>query len=110
MTALAPEGASAAFGSPSLEQLTGLVMELAAQLHVERARRIALQAALEAAGVLAQNASEEVAVSDDVKAKTRAALDEAMTGLVRVMTESPDVRAPLRAPARSTHQPSPMER
>ena len=38
------------------ETLAALVMELGSQLHIERARRVALEEALAAAGVLTQEA------------------------------------------------------
>ncbi len=87
------------FGAPTLEQLTGLVLELASQLHGERSRRIALEAALEGSGVLPPGACERVADQPHVRARTLAALDGAMAGLTRVMTEAADPRTPLRAKA-----------
>ncbi len=84
------------FGAPSLEQLTALVFELASQLHVERARRLALQAALEDAGFLASGAL-DAAASAAVRARAAAALDQAMRGMMRVLTENDDPRRPLRA-------------
>lgn len=91
------------YGAPTLEQLTGLVFELASQLHGERSRRIALEAALEDSGVLPPGACERVAAEPQVRARSLAALDRAMAGLTRVMTEDADPRTPLRvraAPAR----------
>ncbi len=84
------------FGAPSLDQLTGLVFELASQLHAERARRIVLEAALEEAGVLAQSACERLAPQPEVRRRSAAALDRAMAGLMRVMTKDVDPRTPLR--------------
>jgi len=87
---------SAPFGTPDAERLTGLVFELASQLHVERARRIALEAVLQKAGLLSDAAIEEAGAAPDTRAATAAALDRAMFGLMRVLTESADPRAPLR--------------
>lgn len=84
------------FGAPSLEQLSALVFELASQLHVERAQRIALQAALEEAGLLTPGALEAVGSSAAVRARSAAALDKAMNGMMRVLTEDDDPRRPLR--------------
>jgi hypothetical protein len=84
------------FGAPSLDQLTGLVFELASQLHAERVRRIALEAALEEAGVRAETACERLALQLEVRGRSVAALDRAMSGLMRVMTEDVDPRTPLR--------------
>lgn len=84
------------YGAPTLEQLTGLVFELASQLHLERARRIALEVALEDAGLLRAGAPDEAAGSDAMKARATAALDRSMSGIMRVLTESGDPRIPLR--------------
>lgn len=83
------------------ERLAGLVFELASQLHVERARRVALELALERAGVLATGAAEALATDDEYRRRAGAGLDEAMRKLMRVLAESEDPRAPLRheAPA-----------
>jgi len=90
------------FGTPTLEQLTGLVFELASQLHVERVHRIALEAALEAAGVLVPAAADGIAARADVHAKALTSLDRSMAGVMRVLTEHPDPRTPLRAPIGKT--------
>ena len=87
---------SAAFCAPSLEQLTGLVFELASQLHVERVRRIALEAALEASGLLVSDAVESAAAQPQAKARASASFDRTMAGIMRVLTEDPDPRTPLR--------------
>jgi len=87
------------YGAPTLEQLTGLVFELASQLHVERARRIALEATLEDSGLLKFNAIDFVASKTEVRQRTTAALDRAMSGIMRVLTEDANPRTPLRAQA-----------
>lgn len=84
-------------GNPSLEQLTALVFELASQLHVERAQRIALEAALERAGLLEHGAVEVGAATPEVRARVADALDRAMRSAMRVLTEDNDPRRPLRA-------------
>lgn len=84
------------YGAPSLQQLTGLVFELALQLHVERVRRIALEAALEDAAVLPPEAAERMASAPSVTERSTAALDRAMAGVMRVLTEGADQRTPLR--------------
>jgi hypothetical protein len=85
------------FGAPTLEQLTGLVFELASQLHIERAQRIALETALADAGVLAPDEPERAASQPNVRLRSAAALDRAMAGMMRVLTEDADPRTPLRA-------------
>ena len=82
----------------SLDGLAGLVFELAAQLHVERVRRTALEALLERRGLL--GADELATLADDPAFGVRCqpALDRSLDGLLRVLAERDDARAPLRAP------------
>ena len=78
------------------ERLAGLVFELASQLHIERARRIALELALERAGVLPDGAADALATDEHYRSRAGAGLDEAMRRLMRVLAESNDPRVPLR--------------
>lgn len=77
------------------ERLAGLVFELASQLQVERSQRIALELALERAGVLAPGA---LAAAGDAELRQRscAELDQALEKLLRVLMERADARGPLR--------------
>lgn len=77
-------------------RLAGLVFELAAQLHAERAARIALEQALLAAGVIQGDAIEQAADAPPARQATAAALSRSMTKLTRVLRESDDPRAPTR--------------
>jgi hypothetical protein len=77
----------------SPDRLAGLIFELAAQLHVERAHRMALERALTEAGVLAEGAVL------DPGPQAAAALDRSVRALLRVVTESGDNQVPLRAEA-----------
>jgi hypothetical protein len=82
-----------------LDRLAALVFELSAQLHVERHRRMALEQALLAKGVLA--AGDIAALADD-KPFLDAARDEAdrsLRKLMRILAEDGDRRAPLRKEA-----------
>ncbi len=80
-------------------KLAALVFELASQLHIERARRLALEAALIARGTLSQ-ADIEAAGNDAAFRRTAAeAADLAVRHLLRVLSESPDDKAPLRGEA-----------
>jgi hypothetical protein len=90
------DGPTPPFGAPDLEQLTGLVFELASQLHIERVRRIALEVALEHAGVMPPDAAERIAASVKVTERSATALERAMGGIMRVLTEDDDPRTPLR--------------
>ena len=95
-------------GAPSLDLLTGVVFELASQLHVERARRLALEAALEASGALAPGAVERAGGDPTQRARAAQALERAVAGLMRVLTEDADPRTPLRDAA--PPPPAPTER
>ena len=78
------------------ERLAGLVFELASQLQVERSQRVALELALERAGVLKPDAVAALAGDDELRRRSGNELDQAMAKLLRVLTESADARGPLR--------------
>jgi hypothetical protein len=86
-----------AFGDPRMDKLAGLVFELAAQLHVERQRRLALETALVRAGHLAPDAVASLAGDAGLLEAARADLDGSIRGLLRIVTEDGDARGPLRA-------------
>lgn len=81
---------------PDTERLTGLVFELASQLHVERAQRLALETALAREGLLAERALSAAAQDAEFTRRSREALDASMAKLMRVLTEGADPRTPLR--------------
>lgn len=83
-------------GAADLDTLAALVMELAAQLHAERHRRIALEQALAARGIVAAADIERAAQEQAVLDGARRSADESIRALLRIMSESGDVRAPLR--------------
>ncbi len=78
------------------ERLAGLVFELASQLQVERSQRVALELALERAGVLKPDSVASLAGDDELRRRSNSELDQAMAKLLRVLTESADPRGPLR--------------
>jgi len=82
--------------APDRRQLAGLVFELASQLHVERAQRVALQTALERAGVLDAAALAAVAADAAAQRLSRQMLEQSVARLLRVLTEDIDPRRPLR--------------
>ncbi len=86
-------------GADQMDGVVALVMELAAQLHEERAQRIALQVVLEEAGLLAPDAVERVGAAADER--TRSALDASVAGLMRVMAEGGPPQHPIRHEARN---------
>ncbi|MCA3255659.1 MAG: hypothetical protein INF91_08600 [Alphaproteobacteria bacterium] len=86
-------------GSTVADRLAGLLFELAAQLHVERTRRLALETALARSGVLQVGSGEALADDPELLAAARAELDRSMERLMRILAEQGDAKAPLRAEA-----------
>jgi hypothetical protein len=82
--------------APDRQQLAGLVFELASQLHVERAQRVALEVALQRAGLV--DAATLQALTDDpeLRRRDREMLEESIARLLRVLTEEADPSRPLR--------------
>ena len=78
------------------ERLSGLVFELASQLHAERVHRIALERALAQAGVIELAALQELASDAAVRELGRHAVEESVARLMRVLTDRDDALAPLR--------------
>ena len=87
---------SSADVSLDTESLAGLVMELSSQLHVERARRVALEEALVAAGVLTHEAIEAAGNNPAVRQRLQALVQNSIDKLLLVLTEDRDPRVPLR--------------
>ena len=85
------------FGHLNASTLTALIFELAAQLHVERTARLALQSALLAQGLLTDREIESIGEDARFKRRTSEAADQAVRRLLRTLLESCDERAPLRA-------------
>ncbi len=83
----------------SPDRLAALVFELAAQLHVERTQRMALEAALVSAGVIEAGATEALTEDPALLAATREKLDASIRALLRIVTEAGDAKGPLRPEA-----------
>jgi hypothetical protein len=83
----------------NVDTLAQLVMDLGAQLHVERQARLALEEALLRQGTLSAEAIEALAEDPDFLARARAELDRSMARLMRIMTEAGARFGPLRAEA-----------
>lgn len=90
------------FGDLDNATLAGLVFELASQLHIERTRRLALEAALAAQGVVLPAAIESAGATVAFREAAGNAADASIRKLLRVLAESPDERAPLRGEAPRT--------
>jgi hypothetical protein len=87
------------FGIPDTNRLAGLVFDLAAQLHAERVRRMALEARLIRSGLLSADDIEIEARTPETQADIQAALDQSLNRMTRIITEAQDPRIPLRAEA-----------
>ena len=89
------------FQDPDVDRLAALVFDLAAQLHIERQRRMALETALVKSGTVEESALVALADDEAFLAQSRAALDAAQARLFTILEERGDRRAPLRAQSRS---------
>ena len=87
------------FGIPDTNRLAGLVFDLVAQLHAERARRMALEARLVRSGLLSAEDIEIEARMPETQASIQSALDQSLSRMTRIITETQDPRIPLRAEA-----------
>ncbi|HEX8757302.1 MAG TPA: hypothetical protein VF745_13270 [Steroidobacteraceae bacterium] len=97
--------APAEFGGIDNSHLAALVFELASQLHVERARRLALEATLTRLGILDASQIEAAADGPSYRQQTALLADEAIRRLLEVLSESSDERKPLRAEAPASAAP-----
>jgi hypothetical protein len=87
------------FGQLDNSKLGSLVLELASQLHIERTRRLALEVALTQCGMVKLSDIEAAGESPTFRGAADQAADLAIRKLLRVLSESPDERVPLRAEA-----------
>jgi hypothetical protein len=90
---------SASLGELDNSKLGALIFELASQLHLERTRRLALEAALVQRGVVTAADIEAIGESAAFRHESGEAADLAVRKLLRVLSESADERVPLRAEA-----------
>jgi hypothetical protein len=85
------------FGGLDNATLGALILELASQLHVERTRRLALEAALADAGVVGPATIEKTGEQAALREQAAKAADQSIRKLLRVLSDSKDERVPLRA-------------
>jgi hypothetical protein len=85
------------FGGLDNATLGALILELASQLHVERTRRLALEAALADAGVVGPTTIEKTGEQAALREQAAKAADQSIRKLLRVLSDSKDERVPLRA-------------
>ncbi len=94
-----PPGDHQYLTAASVDQVAAMVLELAAQLHVERQHRMALEALLVRQGTLDAAALEAMATNETFLTAARTELDASLRRLLRIMTETGDPSGPLRAEA-----------
>ena len=82
-----------------LDRLAALVFELSAQLHIERHKRMALEAALVAKGALDADEIARLAEDENFLTTARAAADQSLRKLMRILAEDGDRKTPLRPEA-----------
>ena len=87
------------FGELNNATLAALVFELASQLHIERTHRLALQAALASSGIVTPSTIEAAGEDAAFREEVGKAADQSIRKLLRVLSESPDARVPLRTEA-----------
>lgn len=80
----------------NVDQVAGLVFELAAQLHVERQRRLALEEVLVRHELVTRDEIQALAGDEAFRDLARAELVRAQQALLDVVLESDDARTPLR--------------
>ena len=80
------------------DKLAALIFELSSQLHIERRRRIALEAMLERAGVIERSAIDCLSGDGEIAARGDVELDQAMLRLLRIVSEAGAPQGPLRTP------------
>ncbi|HEX5461524.1 MAG TPA: hypothetical protein VFX20_16295 [Steroidobacteraceae bacterium] len=83
-------------GGVDTSRLATLILELAAQLHVERTKRLALEATLARLGIVGAAQIDATASDPAYRQQTAQLADESVRGLLRALSESPDERRPLR--------------
>lgn len=74
--------------APDTATLAALVFELASQLHVERARRLALELALQRAGVLKPGSTADFDADAEWRRLSTRATEESMARLMRVIADA----------------------
>lgn len=84
------------FGEIDNAMLAALLFELASQLHIERTRRLALEAALISGGLVTQSKIEAASENAPFRDRANNAADLSVRKLLRVLSDSANVRTPLR--------------
>ncbi len=78
------------------DQLAGLVLELAGQLHIERTRLSTMEHLLVSKGFVDRESLDSAAADPVLRKRSGDELDRSLRGLLRVLIEGDDARTPLR--------------
>jgi hypothetical protein len=89
------------FENREIDRLAQLVFDLAAQLHIERQRRLALETLLTRSGAVKAADLAALAGDPDFLAESRSQLDESQRRLLTILIEGGDRRTPLREETQS---------
>ena len=89
------------FNDRETDRLAQLVFDLAAQLHIERQRRQALETVLMRSGAIKASDLEALASDAEFLKGAREALDESQKRLLTILIEGGDRRTPLREESQS---------
>ncbi len=92
------------FGHREVDRLAQLVFDLAAQLHIERQRRLGLETLLMRSGAIKPADLEALAEDRDFLAAARAQLDESQKRLLNILMEGGDRLKPLRDETKSRRE------
>jgi len=93
------------FADREVDRLAQLVFDLAAQLHIERQRRLALETLLVRSGAIKPADLEALADDGEFLAAARAALDQSQRRLLNIVIEAGDRLTPLREETQSRRDP-----
>jgi hypothetical protein len=84
------------FPDPDLDRVVAMVMDLAAQLHVERLNRICLETVLLRQGVVTQEQLDALAIDQELADRSQQEVDRSLRELLAGLLERDDAAAPLR--------------
>jgi len=90
--------------APDPDHLAALIFELAAQLHAERARRLALESWLQRRNILSADWDAGLEEDAELQRTSDVALEESMRAIMRILSEEEkDPRRPLRRERPASH-------
>ena len=87
------------FPDPDLDRVVAMVMDLAAQLHIERLHRLRLESALLRQGVISEDQLAALAADPELADRSMQEVDRSLRALLAGLQERDDAAAPLRPAA-----------